>query len=91
MSRMGFRQLVPEHPFWIGNFDFLLQGVRGNRALTERALAELRHCLTLVSDDLARSEAEDLIKRLVVSDRRVLIDRPTQRRVADVLRERLAL
>ena len=85
----GFREIVPDHPFWITNFAYLLDYVPLNKPLRDRAIVELRVCLSLLSDDLAKEMSLDLLKDMLALGSGQLPMRSTQRDVASAISDRL--
>jgi hypothetical protein len=86
----GFQKMVVKFPHWLTTFEFAFEYARGSKVLTERTLVEFRTCLALQTRENVEWAAVELIKSLVNSDRRHLLDRATQRRIADELRASLA-
>ncbi|MEX2244814.1 MAG: hypothetical protein WD716_13335 [Fimbriimonadaceae bacterium] len=85
----GFREIVPDHPFWISNFAPLLESFKLNKPLTDRAIVELRVCLALLSDDLAQEMSLELLKEMLASQPSTLPLKSTQRDVAAAISDRL--
>ena len=86
----GFREIVPEHQFWVMNFAPLLEFLKLNGPMTDRVIVELRVCLALLSDDVARAESLDLLKDMLLGRSRLTLPmKSIQRDVAAAIRDRL--
>jgi len=85
----GFSEIVTKHPHFVVDFASLLEFLQFNEPLTDRAIVELRVCLSLLSDDLAQQASLYLLQRMLMPLSRPLPMLGTQSDVVAAVRDRL--